>query len=154
MPRFLKYIWDYCSRKIWPIRVRENNFNIKADSFFGYVDTSDKNNFLRTYRVAEDGVIRVKVRLAVHDDRLREEIIANHFLSFAVSQGILDSPPRLIARDSPWDFSYDNGLFIEVTSFAEGQETFVWQNSRTELVHAIENRRSGKEISKKGEKVH
>ncbi len=101
----------------------------RKSSFFPIASLDGKNNYKLYFRIERDGSSLQKVFLEVNDSRLREEIIAIHYLRF-LSEIIIgtDMTINIIARDAPWDFKILlNEKFhfnIEITSIADNKEHF------------------------------
>lgn len=101
----------------------------RKSSFSPIASLDGKNNYKLYFRIDRDGSLLQKVFLEVNDSRLREEIIAIHYLRF-LSEIIIgtDMTINIVARDAPWDFKILlNNKFhfnIEITSIADNKEHF------------------------------
>ncbi|KYG69160.1 hypothetical protein AZI87_08065 [Bdellovibrio bacteriovorus] len=119
------------------------SFAYQLDPFFGRVELSGKKNFQPNFLIERDGRIILRIRLSVKNERLKEEIIAKHFLKYLHQEGERGRSFEILKRDKPWDFEIqsDSGLFnIEITSIADNERHFIWLNDQDKMGGLLSNK--------------
>lgn len=125
-----------------------NYMNIKRSDFYPLQDLSTKHNYKRIFRLGWDSTIIERVCLDIADSKVREEIIARHYI--INYKAIFFSKLKdvyILDRDFPRDFKVklnNECIFnIEITSIADNEDLFKIYNDQDRFMKNTHN----KEIS-------
>lgn len=113
----------------------------KRKGWYPHQPLEGKHNWKRIYQIYRDGSVVDCVFLNICDPRVRENVIAIHFLNankeFIVPKDDID---LLTARDDPWDFTFSLrsglNLHFEIVSISDNIDRFI-SNRLEEKIDAI-----------------
>ena len=120
-----------------PLAVSDLSIKKRA-GFYPLGSLEGKRNYKRLIRIEPCGSAIESVLLRVLDDRLREQIICNHFLSSRTKHIIRERVGvRFLGRDNPWDFeialSTGEHFWLEITAISEDEHEFTKNKSEQML---------------------